>query len=106
MRAALVERISQRSDQLAQRKQAAQVLAFLVLAELDKQNGFRVAAHDACNGRLEHLDRARKAKHGAIDQLDRDRTELDDVLSRLHGAAEAAEMAGPNCAPAAQHRRK
>src|SRR5262249_40522507 len=106
MQAALVEGISQRSDQLAQGEKAAQVLAFLVLAELDKQDGLRVAAHDARNGRLEHLDPARKAKHGAIDQLDRDGTQLDDVLSRLHGAAKAAEMAGPDCAPTAQHRRK
>ena len=102
--AAFVEGISQRADQLAQRKQATQVLAFLVLSELDKQDRLGIPAHDARNSRLEHLDPAREAEHGAIDQLDRDRSELDDVLSRLHGAAEAAEMAGPDGAPAAQQR--
>ena len=34
----------------------------------------------------------RKADHRAIDQLDRDRTELDDVLCRIHGSIEPREM--------------
>ena len=34
-------------------------------------------------------------EHGAVDQLDRDRPERDDVLRRLHRLVKAAEMAGP-----------
>ena len=50
--------------------------------------------------RAEHRDVAREPDHGAIDQLDRDRAELDDVLRRLHRLVEAAEMAGADRAPA------
>src|SRR5262249_15187991 len=53
----------------------------------------------------EHRDLARQAQHGAIDQLDRDRPELDDVLRGVHRLKETAEMAGPHRAGAEQWRK-
>src|SRR5438105_4073602 len=43
--------------------------------------------------------------HGAVDELDRDRGELDDVLRGLHGLNETAKVAGANRAGAEQGRK-
>ena len=61
-----------------------------------------VAAHEGLDGRAEHVDVAGELDHGAVDQLDRDRLELDDVLGRIHGVVEAGEMAGADGAAAEQ----
>jgi len=45
----------------------------------------------------EHVDVASKLDHGVVDQLDRNGLELDDVLGRVHGVVEAAEVAGADC---------
>ena len=85
-------------------QQAAEVLVLVVLGELDEQDRLGIAAHDRVDRRLEHGDVAREAQHGAVDQLDRDRPELDDVLRGVHRRCEAAEMAGADRAPAEQRR--
>ena len=84
--------------------QAAQVLVLVLLGELDEQDRLGIAAHDRVDRGLEHRDLAREPQHGAIDQLDRDRPELDDVLRGVHRLGEAAEMAGADRAPAEQRR--
>jgi hypothetical protein len=50
------------------------------------------AAHKRVDGRAEHVDIAGKFDHGAVDEFDRDGLELDDVLGRIHGVIEAAEV--------------
>ena len=52
--------------------------------------------------RPEHRDLAGELDHGAIDQFDRDRRQLDDVLRGIHRLMEAAEMAGADRAAAEQ----
>ena len=65
----------------------------VVLGELDQQQRIGLAAHEGLHRRAEHGDVARELDHGAVDQLDRDRPELDDMLRGLHRLVEAAEMA-------------
>ncbi len=84
---------------------AAEVLVVVLLGELDEQDGLRIAAHHRVGRRLEHGDVARQAEHGAVDQFDRDRPELDQVLGRVHGLEEAAEVAGADRAAAEQRRK-
>ena len=102
--AALVPAEAEIADQLVQPLQPAQVLVLIVLGELDQQDRRRLAAHECLQRRAEHRDLARQLDHGAVDQLDRDRRELDDVLGRLHRLVEAAEMAGADRAAAEQRR--
>ena len=90
--------------QRAEPLQAAQVLV-VVLGEFDEQDRFGIAAQERIDGRLVHRDVAGQAEHGAVDQLDGDRPELDDVLRRQHRFMEAAEMAGADGAAAKQRRK-
>ncbi len=77
----------------------------LALVELDQQDRLRLAVHEGLQRRAEHGDLARELQHGAVDQLDRDRLELDQMLRRIHRLIERAEMARAHHAPA-QHRRQ
>ena len=104
-RRALVPADAEIVHQLLEPHQAAQVLVLILLGELDKQDRLRIAAHDRVDGGLEHRDLAGEAQHGAVDQLDRDRPELDDVLRRIHRRHEAAEMAGADRATPEQRRK-
>ena len=93
------------ADHLVEPPQAAHVLALVVLGELHEQDRGGIAAHDRVDRGLEHRDLAGEPQHGAIDELDRDRPERDDVLRGLHRLGEAAEMAGADRAPAKQGRK-
>ena len=84
------------ADELAQPQQPAKALVRILLRKLDEQDGFGIAVHHRVDGGLEHGDVAREREHGAVHELDRDRTELHDVLRRIHGLREIAEMAGAN----------
>ena len=42
---------------------------------------------------LEHRDVAAEREHGAVDQFDRDRPQLDQMLGGVHRLVETAEMA-------------
>jgi len=90
------------ADQRLEPFETSDVLVPRVLGKLDQQHRIGIAAHDGVDGRAEHVDRARKLDHGAVDQLDRDGLELDDVLGRIHGVVEAAEMAGADSTPTEQ----
>jgi len=79
-------------------------VVLVVLGKFDEQHGLRIAAHDRVDRWAEHRDLARQAQHGAIDELDRGRAELDDVLRGVHRLKEAAEMAGAHRAGAEQRR--
>ena len=95
---------SEIAHQLAEPLEAPRILARLAFGELDEQDGLGILAHHRVDGRLEHGDLARQAQHGAVDQLDRDRAELDDVLGHVHRLVEAAEVAGADRARADQRR--
>ena len=73
--------------------EAAQIFGLIVLGELDEQQRIRRAANVFVHHGPEHGDVARQLDQGAVDQLDGDGTELDDVLGRLHRPAERREMA-------------
>ena len=103
--AGLVPGEAEIAHQLVEPAEPAHVLVLVVLGELDEQDRLGIAAHDRIDGGLEHRDLAREAQHGAVDQLDRDRPELDDVLRGIHRRHEAAEMAGADRAPAEQRRK-
>ncbi len=90
------------ADQRFELAQAREVLLPIVLGELDEQHRIRLAAHEGVDGRAEHGDVAGELDHGAVDELDRDRLELDDVLGRSHRIVEAREVAGADRAPAEQ----
>ena len=80
-------------------------MVLVVLGKFDEQHGLRIAAHHRLDRGAEHRDLARQPQHGAIDQLDRDRAELDDVLRGVHRLKETAEMAGAHRACAEQGRK-
>ena len=61
--------------------------------EFDDQQRVRFADQHAIDGGAEDRDAAAEIDHGAIDQLDRLRVELHDVLRRLHRAAKRRELA-------------
>ena len=65
----------------------------IVAGELDEQDRCRLAADEARDDRRERLVAAGEPDHRAVDQLDRVRVELDDVLRALHRPAEGGEMA-------------
>jgi hypothetical protein len=65
----------------------------LRLGELDQQDCVRCAAHEALDGGFQQGDLAAKFDHRAIDQLDRRRAELDQVLCCVHGRVEGREVA-------------
>ena len=90
---------------MLQPPQPAQIFLVIVLAELDQQDRFRRLAHEFVERRPEDRDFARELDHGAVDQLDRDRQQMHDVLRRLHRVVEAGEMHGADRA-AAEHGRK
>ena len=92
------------AEQLAEPLQAAQIFVPILLGEFDEQNRLRIAAQKCLDRRLEHGDVGRQPQHGAVDQLDRDRPERDDVLRRLHRFVKAAEVAGAHRAAAEQRR--
>ena len=81
------------AHQLVEPLEAAQVLRLVLLGELDHQQRVRIAAHDRLHGRPEHGDVAPERDHGAVDQFDRDGFQGDEVLRRIHGLVEAAEVA-------------
>ena len=102
--AAVVEGEAEIADEFAEPLQPAQIFVPVLLGELDKQNRLRIAAQERIDDRPVHGDVAGKPEHGAVDQLDRDRPERDDVLRRFHRFVEAAEMAGAERAAAKQRR--
>ena len=68
------------AHQLDELPEAAQVVVGVVAGELDEQHRVRLAADEAVDDRAEHRDVARQLDHRAVDQLDRARAQLDDVL--------------------------
>jgi hypothetical protein len=80
------------SHQLMQALQSPFVFLRL-LGELDQQQCGRGAAHKGFERRPEHRDVAGESDHGRVDELDRNRPELDDMLSRRHRLLETAKMA-------------
>ena len=92
------------AHQFVKHPQAAQVFLVIVLAELDQQDCFRFCSHEALQRRLEDRDRAGQFDHGAVDQLDCDRLQPNQMLRGVHRLVEAAEMAGANGAATEQRR--
>ena len=64
--------------------QPAQILVLVFLGELDDEDAVGIAAHGLRDHWLEHRDVAAERQHGAVDQFDRDRLQLDEVLGRIH----------------------
>ena len=81
------------AHQLVEPLEAAQVLGLVGFRELDQQQRVGRAAHVGLHHRAEHGDVARELDQRAVDHLDGDGAELDDVLGRLHGLAEGGEVA-------------
>ena len=100
----LIEGKTEVADQLVQPRQPAQIFIPFGFGKLHQQHRGRRTAHEGVDGRTKHRDLAGQFDHGAIDELDRDRVELDDVLSRIHGAVKAAEVAGADGAAAEERR--
>ena len=90
------------AHQLPELAKACEIFLPVVLGELDEQHRIRLAAHEGVDGRAEHRDVAGELDHGAVDELDRDRLELDDMLGRRHRIVEAREVAGADRAPPEQ----
>ena len=102
--AALVPGKAEIADHVLELAQPAQVFLVIVLAEFDQQDRRGRPAHEFVERRPEHRDLACQLDHGAVDQFDRDRQQVNDVLGGVHGFAEAAEMAGADRAAAEQRR--
>ncbi len=102
--AALVPAKAEIADHVLELAQPAQVFLVIVLAEFDQQDGFGRPAHEFFQRRPEDRNLARQLDHGAVDQFDRDRQQMHDVLGGIHRFAEAAEMAGADRAAAEQRR--
>ena len=81
------------AHQLVEPFEAAQVLGLVGLRELHQQQRIGRPAHVGLHHRAEHGDVAGELDQRAIDHLDGDGAELDDVLRRLHGLAEGGEVA-------------
>ena len=79
--------------QFAELLQAMQVFGLVLLGEFDDQHRIGIAAHGGLDDRLEHRDVAAERNHGAVDQFDRDRPQLHQMLRRIHRLVKAAEMA-------------
>ena len=69
------------------------VLGLILFGEFDDQDRIGIAANGRPDDRLEHRDLAAERDHGAVDQLDRDRAQFDQMLGGIHRLVEAAEMA-------------
>ena len=103
LRWGLLQREAEIGHQLGELLQASQIVGLILLGEFDHQHGVGIAAHGGCDHRLEHRDVAPERDHGAVDQLDRDRLQLHQMLGRIHRLVEAAEMADAE-RPVADHR--
>ena len=79
--------------QFAELLQALQIFGLIFLGEFHDQDRVGIAAHRRADHRLEHRDVAAERDHGAVDQFDRDRPQLHQMLGGIHGLVEAAEMA-------------
>ena len=86
-------RMAEVAHQLVEPLEAAQVLGLVVFGELHEQQRVGLAAHVGLHHRAEHGDVAGELDQRAVDHLDGDGTELDDVLRRLHRLAEGGEVA-------------
>src|SRR5262249_54351748 len=104
-RARLVPAKAKRPHQILELHQAAEVVVWVSLGKFHEKHGFGIAAHDPLDRRPEHRYLARQAEHGAIDEFDRHRRKLDEMLRGVHRLKETAEMASAERA-AAKHRRK
>ena len=85
--------VAEVAHQLIEPIEAAQVLRLAVLGKLDEQQGVRRPTHVALHDGAEHGDVAGELDQRAVDHLDGDGAQLDDVLRRLHGLAETDEVA-------------
>ena len=101
LRAGTVEAVAEIAHHLDEATQTPAVLG-VALGELDQQQRRRRAAHHGSERRAEHVDLAGELEHRGIDEFDRDRAQRHQVLRRLHGAAEAPEMAHAEAARAEQ----
>ena len=81
------------AHQLDELLEAAQIVVGVVAGEFGEEDRLRLALDEAVDGRAEHRVVARQLDHRAVDQLDRRRAQLDDVLGRVHRLVEAREMA-------------
>ena len=79
--------------QFAELLQALQIFGLIFLGEFHDQDRIGIAAHGRADNRLEHRDLAAERDHGAVDQFDRDRPQLHQMLGGIHRLVEAAEMA-------------
>ena len=96
--------VAQVTHQGVQVGEPSQILGLVGFGELDQQQRARLAAHHLLHHRLEHRDVARQLDHGAVDQLHRGGSELDDVLWSLHRGVEGREVADAQRAVAQQRR--
>ena len=81
------------AHQFGQLFQLAQVVGLIVFGELDNEESIGIATHGGLDDGFEHRDVAAEGDHGAVDEFDRDRLQLDEVLRRVHRLVEAAEVA-------------
>src|SRR5205085_9118930 len=66
----------------------------LILAgKLNEQDRVRLATDERVHGGAKSRNVARKADHGAIDELDRARAELDDMAREIHRRVELRKVA-------------
>ena len=79
--------------QFAELLQLLQVVGLILLGEFDDQQRIGIAAHGGIDHRPEHRNVAAERDHGAVDQFDRDRPQLYQMLGRIHRLVKAAEMA-------------
>ena len=89
----VVPRKAEIAHQLGELLQAPQIFVLVLFGEFDHQDGVGIAADGGRDHRLEHRDVAAQRDHGAVDQFDRDRLQLDQMLGGIHRLVEAAEMA-------------
>ena len=81
--------VAHQLDQLAEPRQQR---LLVVAGELDQQDRRRLADQRRLDRRPEGRVGERQLDHGAVDQLDRGRPQLDDVLRRVHRGAEGREV--------------
>ena len=101
---ALVEAVAEVAHQFGELFQPAQVFVLIILTEFHQQDRVRIAVHEPLQRRAKHRNLTRKLDHGAVDQLDADRLQPDDVLGRIHRVVKAAEVAGADGAASEQGR--
>ena len=73
--------------------QLLKIVRLILFRKFDDQQCIRIAAHGRFDHGPEHRNVAAERNHGAVDQFDRDRPQLHQMLRRIHRLVKTAEMA-------------